>query len=86
MIMIPTTLKWCFLYLGGLLNFCCSSFGDEGVRQIMQGGACTKGGYDLGAWLKRNGWDIAETNTGSSFRRVSATQAKTKSKGAGKGT
>ena len=67
------------------LNYICSSFGEEGIQQIMLAGSCKSGGFDLGAWLKRNGWDIAETNTASTFRRTSATAAKAKAKGSGKG-
>ena len=51
----------------------------------MHGGECKSGGYDLGAWLKRNGWDISETNAMSTFHRTSATKAKAQAKGSGKG-
>ena len=68
----------------GLLNFCCSKFGDDGVEQLKKNGYCSKGGYDLGAWLRRNGWNIAEMNSGSTFRRVSKA-ATASGKGGGKG-
>ena len=33
-------------------------FGDTAIEQLKSHGCCTKGGYDIAGWLRRNGWDI----------------------------
>ena len=68
----------------GLLNFCCSKFGQSAVEQLRSSGQCKKDGYDLAGWLLRNCWDVSEVNAGSTFRRTTKTAAM-KSKGDGKG-
>lgn len=67
----------------GLLNFCCSKFGQSAVEQLRSNGQCKKDGYDLAGWLLRNCWDVSEVNAGSTFRRTSKT-AFVRSKGVGK--
>lgn len=68
-----------------LLNLCCDKFGDKAIEQLKQNGCCSKGGYDLGAWLRRNGWDVAEVNSAAVYQRVSKTAVVAK-KGTGKGS
>lgn len=70
-----------------LLNLCCAKLGDRGIEQLKASGVCSKPGFDLGAWLRRCGWNVTETNT---FKRVSkstaAAAAKSSAKGSGKGS
>ena len=68
----------------GLLNFCSSKFGDMAIDQLKSTGVCKKDGYDIAAWLRRNCWDVCETNTGSTFNRKSKSSV-VRSKGCGKG-
>lgn len=69
-----------------LLNLCCNKFGDRAIDQLKADGVCSKPGFDLGAWLRRCGWNVTETNT---FKRVSkstAAAAKSSAKGSEKGS
>ena len=68
----------------GLLNFCSTKFGDQAIEQLRSSGVCKKDGYDIAAWLRRNCWDVCETNTGSTFKRTSKASV-VRSKGGGKG-
>ena len=68
----------------GLLNFCSTKFGDMAINQLKSTGSCKKDGYDIAAWLRRNCWDVCETNTGSTFNRKSKSSV-VRTKGGGKG-
>jgi len=68
----------------GLLNFCSAKFGDTAIEQLKAKGCCTKDGYDIAAWLRRNCWDVCETNSGSTFKRTSKASV-VRAKGGGKG-
>eukprot|EP00434_Breviolum_minutum_P042543 symbB.v1.2.037870.t1/scaffold5715.1/size24294/1 len=69
----------------GLLNFCSTKFGDMAIEQLKSTGCCKKDGYDdIAAWLRRNCWDVCETNSGSTFKRTSKSSV-VRAKGGGKG-
>ena len=68
----------------GLLNFCSTKFGDQAIEQLRSTGSCKKDGYDIAAWLRRNCWDVCETNSGSTFKRTSKASV-VRAKGGGKG-
>ena len=68
----------------GLLNFCSTKFGDMAIEQLKSNGCCKKEGYDLAGWLRRNCWDVCETNSGSTFKRTLKASV-VRAKGGGKG-
>ena len=51
------------------LNFIVGKFGDEGARQIAATGGTTSQGFDFGAWLLRNCYDVCEMPAQTRFQR-----------------
>ena len=51
------------------LNFIVGKFGDEGARQIAATGGTTSQGFDFGAWLLRNCYDVCEMQQQTRFQR-----------------
>eukprot|EP00434_Breviolum_minutum_P043061 symbB.v1.2.038359.t1/scaffold5932.1/size22368/2 len=79
------------------LTFIVGTFGDEGARQIAATGGTTSQGFDFGAWLLRNCYDVCEMQQQTRFQRrtravpipdgvVAAAKSKAMAKSSGRGS
>ena len=47
--------------LRGYISWLCGTYGNAGIKQLQTQGFCRSQGFDYGAYLKRQCWDVCES-------------------------